>query len=116
MTEANYSDQDIQKAINALLDPERFRLAESRVARAAPQLQQVLAGALAEGGWFDAQHEEQVSKAVSTEDPAERKTAFRTLLAEETRIAMLVGVAVGWELARELEGLPTNRAPDGETM
>ena len=27
----------------------------------------------------------------------------RTLLAEETRMGMLVGVAVGWELARELE-------------
>jgi hypothetical protein len=27
----------------------------------------------------------------------------RTLLAEETRIGMLVGVAVGWELARELD-------------
>ena len=28
---------------------------------------------------------------------------MRTLLAEETRMGMLVGVAVGWELARELE-------------
>jgi hypothetical protein len=27
----------------------------------------------------------------------------RTLLADETRIGMLVGVVVGWELARELE-------------
>jgi hypothetical protein len=27
----------------------------------------------------------------------------RTLLAEETRLGMLIGVAVGWELARELE-------------
>ena len=29
--------------------------------------------------------------------------AVRTLLAEETRIGMFVGVAIGWELARELE-------------
>ena len=28
---------------------------------------------------------------------------MRTLLAEETRMGMLIGVAVGWELARELE-------------
>jgi hypothetical protein len=27
----------------------------------------------------------------------------RTLLAEETRLGMLVGVAIGFELARELE-------------
>ena len=28
---------------------------------------------------------------------------MRTLLAEETRMGMLIGVAVGWQLARELE-------------
>ncbi len=32
----------------------------------------------------------------------ERLRALRTLLAEETRLGMLVGVAVGFELAREL--------------
>jgi hypothetical protein len=113
MSGAGYSDDRMRAAINALLDPDRFRAAESRVARAAPQLQQVLAAALAEGGWFDAQHEEQVAKAVAIDDPAERATAFRTLLAEETRIAMLVGVAVGWELARELEGGETTEPPSG---
>ena len=29
-------------------------------------------------------------------------TRVETLLAEETRLGMMVGVAVGWELAREL--------------
>ena len=29
---------------------------------------------------------------------------MRTMLAEETRLGMLVGVAVGFELARELTG------------
>jgi len=32
--------------------------------------------------------------------------AVRTLMAEETRLGMLVGVAVGFELARTLEGGP----------
>jgi len=42
------------------------------------------------------------------EDQQERTTAVRVLLAEETRLGMLVGVAVGLELARELEkGNPT---------
>ena len=32
----------------------------------------------------------------------ERITAVRTLLAEEARMGMMVGVAVGWALAEEL--------------
>jgi hypothetical protein len=93
----------MQRAIESLLEPGRFRAAEERVARAAPQLQRVLAGALSEGGWFDSSHEEQVAKAASRDDVQERIAALRTLLAEETRIGMMVGVAVGWELARELD-------------
>jgi hypothetical protein len=38
-----------------------------------------------------------------TEDDEERVTAVRTLMAEEARIGMMVGVAVGFELARELQ-------------
>ena len=63
----------------------------------------MLATALEEGGWFDAAHEQAVREAAGGEDPAERERAVRTLLAEETRLGMLVGVAVGFELARELE-------------
>jgi hypothetical protein len=69
----------------------------------APQLQRILNRALAEGGWFGEAQESQVRKAAGGEDEEERLTAVRTLLAEETRMGMLVGVAVGWELARELE-------------
>ena len=54
------------------------------------------------GGWFGEAHESQVRKAVAAEEPSERTAAVRTLLAEETRLGMLVGVAVGWELARVL--------------
>lgn len=98
------SDERLRAAIEALLEPERFRDAEARVAAAAPQLQQVLAGALAEGGWFDAPREEQLARIAAIEDPEQRLNELRVLLAEETRIGMLVGVAVGWELARELDG------------
>jgi hypothetical protein len=96
------SDERMREAIEALLDPERFREAERRVAKAAPQLQTVLSSALAEGGWFDAAHEQQVREMAATPDLEERIIALRTLLAEEARIGMMVGVAVGWELAREL--------------
>ena len=38
-------------------------------------------------------------KAATTPDDDERLTAVRTLLAEEARMGMMVGVAVGWALA-----------------
>jgi Lon protease-like protein len=97
-----FTDEQLSAALEALTDLERFREIERRVARAAPQLQQILATALAEGGWFDSTHEQQLANVAALEDPGERLTHLRTLLAEETRIGMLVGVAVGWELAREL--------------
>ena len=42
-------------------------------------------------------------KAATKPDAEERLTAVRTLLAEEARMGMMVGVAVGWALAEELE-------------
>jgi hypothetical protein len=99
-----YSDDDVRAAIEALLEPGRFGEAERRVAAAAPQLQQVLASVLAEGGWLDASREQALAKIASVEDAEERLVQLHTLLAEETRVGMMVGVAVGWELARELEG------------
>jgi hypothetical protein len=102
--ERQFTDAEVDAAVEALSDPERFRAAEGRVSRMAPQLQRILAQVLQEGGWLEA-HEAHVLKAATTPDDDERLTAVRTLLVEETRLGMLVGVAVGWELARELEGL-----------
>jgi hypothetical protein len=96
------TDAEIDAAVEALADPDRFRDAEVRVARVAPQLQRILGQALEEGGWFGEAHDSQVLKAATTPDEDERLRAVRTLLAEETRMGMLVGVAVGWELALEL--------------
>ena len=72
------------------------------VAAAAPQLQQVLAQALEAGGWFGEAHEAEVRKASEAADAEQRAIATRTLLAEEARMGMMVGVAVGWALAEEL--------------
>jgi hypothetical protein len=98
-----YSDAEIDAAVESLTDPERLREAQDLVARAAPQLQRVLATALETGGWFGSAHEEQVRAAAQPEDPGERARAVATLVAEETRVGMLVGVAVGYELAHELQ-------------
>jgi hypothetical protein len=107
-----YTDAEIDAAIAAVTQPDRLREAQDLVARAAPSLQRVLATALAEGGWFDTAHEQAVFDATGEEDPDERARAVLTLLAEETRLGMLVGVAVGFELARELRGLTDPPAPN----
>jgi hypothetical protein len=103
--ERPFTEAELQAAIEAFSsDPERFRRAEQRLSSVAPDLQRVLVNVLHEGGYFDESHESQVLKAATTPDPDERIAALRTLLAEEIRMGMLVGVAVGWELGRELEG------------
>jgi hypothetical protein len=102
-----FSDDEVRAAIEALLEPERFREAEGRVAAAAPQLQQLLASVLSETGWLDATREQQLAKIASIEEPEQRLLELKTLLAEETRVGMMVGVAVGWELARELDSQDT---------
>jgi hypothetical protein len=98
----SYTEAEIDAAVDALNDPARLSDAQDLVTRAAPALQRVLATALQEGGWFDAAHDQAVREAATREDPTDRVREVRTLVAEETRIGMLVGVAVGFELAREL--------------
>lgn len=102
MERRTYSRAELEAAIEALSGSERFREAETMVATAAPALQQVLAEVLAAGGWFEDSHQGHVLKAASTPDPEERLQAVKTLLAEDTRLAMMIGVAVGWALAAEL--------------
>lgn len=100
-TEPN--EAEVEAALAALTEPERLRAAEHRVARFAPELQKILGHALREGGWFDEAHDSQLRRIAEAGSEEERVGAMRALLAEETRLGMLVGVAVGWELARELE-------------
>jgi hypothetical protein len=101
--ERAFTDAELEAAVDALSDPERFAAATAMIERAAPQLQRLLAMALKEGGWFEDTHEHAVQVAALTDEPEERVAAVRTLLAEEARLGMMVGVAVGYELARELE-------------
>ena len=98
-----YPDERLDAAIDALTEPGRLREAESMVAGAAPKLQRVLTEAMHAGGWFGEAHDAEVLKAATAPDSEQRVTAVRTLLAEEARMGMLVGVAVGWALAEELQ-------------
>jgi hypothetical protein len=98
-----FTADEVDAAVAALSsDPERFSHAQEIVTHAAPGLQRVLNEALHAGGWFGEAHDSQVAHAALGEDPQERLLAVRSLVAEETRLGMLVGVAVGLELAREL--------------
>jgi hypothetical protein len=107
-----YTDADLDAAIAAISDRHRLREAEDLVVRAAPALQGVLAAALEEGGWFGGAHEQAIREAIGGQEPDERLRAVRTLLAEETRLGMLVGVAIGFELSRELAGAPASPNPE----
>lgn len=102
-TRRNYTAAEVDLAVTRLGDAERMRHATEIVSHAAPGLARVLDGALADGGWFDAAHEELLERASAEPGPAERLEAVRALVDEQTRLGMLVGVAVGFELARELD-------------
>jgi hypothetical protein len=95
-------DERLIAAIERLSEAGRFAEAEAIVARAAPHLQRVLATALAEGGWFGESHDAEALKAATVPDPEERVVAVKSLLAEEARMGMMVGVAVGWALYGEM--------------
>ena len=109
-------DAKLEAAIERLIDAERFAEAERIVARAAPRLQRVLAAALAEGGWFGESHEAEALKAATAPDPDERLAAVRSLLAEEARMGMMVGVAVGWALHVEMNDADaSDESTEGES-
>jgi hypothetical protein len=98
-----YTSEEVDAAVAALQNPERLEHAREVVFHAAPSLQRVLAAALEQGGWFGEAHEQQLRQATDEQDAGERLRATRTLVAEEARLGMLVGVAVGFELAHELQ-------------
>jgi hypothetical protein len=97
-----YPDAEVEAAVQALSDPDRLAHAQRVVEANAPALQRILNQALDEANWFDTAHQQQVLEAAGKADIEERLQAVRLLLAEETRVSMLIGVAVGFELAHEL--------------
>ena len=97
-----HSEAEIEAAVAVLSDPARLDEAQRVVAAAAPQLQRILEQALESAEWFGSAHSAQVMEATGQEDTMARLEAVQRLIAEETRVSMLVGVAVGYELAHVL--------------
>lgn len=93
---------ELEAAVEALREPGRFDVAERLVAQVAPGLQRILLEALSGGGWGAEDDVREIDKALAAGDPSATRTALAALLGEQTRVAMLVGVAVGIELSGEL--------------
>ena len=102
LTARSYTASEVDAAVARLEDPERLAHASQIVTHAAPSLARVLDQALVAGGWFGEAHEELVQRASGEDDAVERLAAVRALVDEQTRVGMLVGVAVGFQLANEL--------------
>ena len=102
MARRAYTDDEVEAAVQALSQPERLDEAQRVVSDNAPALQRILNQVLHEADWFGSAHQQQVLEAAGTADIDARLRAVKTLLAEETQVSMLVGVAVGYELAHEL--------------
>jgi hypothetical protein len=102
LPDRSYTAAEVDAALAALVEPGRLAHAQDVVVHAAPALQRVLAEALAEGGWYGDAHDAEVSRIASEQDEQERALAVSALVAEQTRLGMFVGAAVGFELAREL--------------
>lgn len=101
----SYTAAEVDAALAALVEPGRLAHAQDVVVHAAPTLMRVLAEALADGGWYGEAHDAEVSRASGEHDESKRARAVSTLVAEQTRLGMFVGVAVGFELAHELSQL-----------
>ncbi len=97
-----YSEAEIEAAVEKLTEPDRLETAQRIVAHSAPQLQRILNQALEAGEWFGSAHRAAVLNAAGAPDPDERVARVRALIADETRVSMLVGVAVGLELGHLL--------------
>ena len=108
-TRRAHTEAEIEAAVQVLSDPARLEEAERVIAAAAPELQAILEQALDAADWFGSAHRAQVLEATGQADTMERLDAVQRLIAEETRVSMLIGVAVGYELAHVLN---ENRGED----
>ncbi|MGI8779236.1 MAG: hypothetical protein ACR2L8_03515 [Solirubrobacteraceae bacterium] len=97
-----YTGAEVEAAIQALSDPDRLEEAQRMVSANAPGIQRILNEALQAADWFGSAHQAAVLEAAGKPEVDVRVNAVRTLIAEETGVSMLIGVAVGYELAHEL--------------
>ncbi len=112
----SFSDAEIDAAITALSEPGRLR---RRAGRRQPRRPEPADGCWAarcmRAAGSTPRTRRPSRRRSETADPHDRLVAVRTLFAEETRLTMLVGVAIGFELARELGYDPSEVVPGTAT-
>jgi hypothetical protein len=96
------TQKQIEAVVEELGEAGGLDAVEARLGAVAPQLQSLLDDALRDGGWFDDAHEATVLKTATVPDQERRIAELRNFVLEQTRLGMLVGVAVGWEIAERL--------------
>lgn len=98
----DFDPKRLQEVIDEIGQEHGLDAVEERMTAIAPQLTAVIDDALRAGGWFDDAHESVVLKTATLPDPDQRITDLRNFVLEQTRLGMLVGVAVGWEIAERI--------------
>lgn len=109
-----YTAEEVDAAVERLAEGERLAHAREVVVHAAPGLQRILAEALAGDAYFEETHARHVADLSAEPDPEERLRRLRLLIAEEVRVGMMVGAAVGFQLAHDLQDPPVPTDPAQE--
>lgn len=88
--------------MQALSEPDRLEDAQRLVSANAPALQRIFDQALESAEWYGSARSAEVVRAAGVADPDDRMEAVGRLLDEESRVSMMIGVTVGFELAHRL--------------
>jgi hypothetical protein len=98
----SYPEAEVEAAVQSLSDPSELDQAQKLISANATQLQRIFDEAMKSADWYGSAHQAEVVKAAGTADPDERMDNVHRLVEEENRVSMLIGVAVGFELAHRL--------------
>ncbi len=88
--------------MQALSQPDQLEHAQRVVSSSAPALQRIFDQALDSAEWYGSARRAEVVKAAGVADPDDRMEAVGRLIDEESRVSMMIGVTVGFELAHQL--------------
>ncbi len=88
--------------MQALSEPDRLEDAQRVVSASAPALQRIFDQALHSAEWYGSARRAEVVRAAGVADPDDRMDAVGRLIDEESRVSMMMGVTVGFELAHQL--------------
>ena len=88
--------------MQSLSQPEQLEEAQRVVTASAPSLQRIFDQALTSADWYGSARRAEVVRAAGVADADARMEAVGRLLDEESRVSMMIGVTVGFELAHQL--------------